>query len=75
MTGYNRSDGRVVSEIVTSSLDRRGGSHQSAPKPASPEQLRARLELRRSSAASKHVPAYRKGTRRVQRNRAIASAW
>ena len=43
--------------------------------PASPEQLRARLELRRSSAASKHVPAHRKGTRRAQRNRAIASAW
>lgn len=43
--------------------------------PASPEQLRARLELRRSSAASKHVPVHRKGTRRAQRSRAIAAAW
>lgn len=42
---------------------------------ASPEQLRACLELRRSSAASKHVPAHRKGSRRTQRSRAIASAW
>lgn len=42
---------------------------------ASPEQLRARLELRRSSAASKHTPVYRKGTRRTQRNRAVASGW
>ena len=43
--------------------------------PASPEQLRARLELRRSSAASKHIPAHRKGTRGAQRSRAIAAAW
>ncbi|MBH5141833.1 MULTISPECIES: hypothetical protein [Rhodococcus] len=46
-----------------------------ATTPASPEQLRARLELRRSSAASKHVPAPRKGTRRKQRARAIAAGW
>lgn len=42
---------------------------------ASPEQLRVHLELRRSSAAAKHVPAQRKGTRRAQRRSAIASAW
>lgn len=42
---------------------------------ASPEQLRARLELRRSSAASKHVPAHRKGTRKTRRDRAIATPW
>ncbi|MBP1054080.1 MULTISPECIES: hypothetical protein [Rhodococcus erythropolis group] len=46
-----------------------------ATTPASPEQLRARLELRRSSAASKHVPTPRKGTRRKQRARAIAAGW
>lgn len=42
---------------------------------ASEERLRARLELRRSSAASRHVPAARKGSRAANRRKAIAAAW
>lgn len=42
---------------------------------ADPERLRARLELRRSSAAVRHTPKPRKGTRAAQRRRAIAAGW
>ena len=42
---------------------------------ADPERLRARLELRRSSAASRHVSAKRKGSRSANQRRAIAAAW
>ena len=43
--------------------------------PADPERLRARLELRRSAAASRHVSARRKGSRQANQRRAIAAAW
>ena len=43
--------------------------------PADAERLRARLELRRSSAACRHVPKPRKGTRAAQRRRALAAGW
>lgn len=42
---------------------------------ADPERLRARLELRRSSAAQRHVPKTRKGTRAAARRRAISAGW
>lgn len=41
----------------------------------SDERLRARLELRRSSAAQRHVPKTRKGTRAAARRRAINTGW
>lgn len=40
---------------------------------ANPAYAKAMQELRRSSAASKHVPAPRKGTRRAAKMAAIAS--
>lgn len=43
--------------------------------PADPERLRARLELRRSSAASRHVNARHKGSRAANRRTAIAAAY
>lgn len=46
-----------------------------APGAADPERLRARLELRRSSAAQRHVPKARKGTRAAARRRAINTGW
>jgi len=39
---------------------------------ANPEMARAMAELRRSSAASRHVPAPRKGTRTAKARMAIA---
>lgn len=41
----------------------------------SDERLRARLELRRSSAAVRHTPKARKGSRATQRRRAISAGW
>lgn len=41
----------------------------------SDERLRARLELRRSSAASRHTPKPRKGTRADRKRRAISAGW
>lgn len=37
------------------------------------EQVQAVLGLRRGSRSSRHVPAYRKGTRRARREAAIKS--
>lgn len=41
------------------------------PGAADPERLRARLELRRSSAGARHTPAPRKGSRTTRRQQAI----
>lgn len=46
-----------------------------APGATDPERLRARLELRRSSAAQRHVPKARKGTRAAARRSAIRAGW
>ena len=74
MTGANRFDtGHWTRSNPVYNMSTKKRADASAP--ASPEQLRARLELRRSSAASKHVPTPRKGTRRKQRARAIAAGW
>lgn len=54
-----------------SGQSRRGQGPHSFARTANPELAAAMRELRRSSAASRHVPVPRKGTRRARREQAI----